>query len=74
MKREDFPIYLVRVMASHGCCCQVSGRDLDLNVHVPSCTVGQAQWYLGRRVTWELNGVRKEPPFRAPTPSEVPVT
>lgn len=53
---DDFPSRLVKYMASKPCGCQWNAPMLERNVHWPSCWIGQAQEYLGRRVTWECNG------------------
>ena len=43
-------------LAGLNCNCQWCGPDVDFNRHYPSCMVGQAQEYLGRRVEWKEAG------------------
>lgn len=73
MDRDEFPLVLVRRQASHGCYCQATLLQEERNVHSPSCLVGQAQWYLGREVIWEILGKPALPPFRRAYKSEPPV-
>jgi len=48
---NNFPVKCVEHIAKRGCQCQVSALDVDLNRHYRSCMVGQAQKYLGKKVT-----------------------
>lgn len=54
--QENFPMYCVRYLATKQCTCQHNGPEVERNSHWPSCIVGQAQEYMGLRVSWEING------------------
>ena len=62
MSREDFLMELVTRQALNGCSCQMEKRDFEINKHRPKCLVGQAQWYLGKEVTWEDHAGKTFPP------------
>ena len=61
---DSFPMECVRYLASKSCGCQWSAPTLERNSHWPSCMVGKAQAFLGRRVSWECNGKPCNPPNR----------
>jgi len=50
---SDFPMEAVRHLAEGWHCrCQSNAIHVERNVHWPSCMVGKAQAFLGRKVTF----------------------
>lgn len=47
---------IVERMALFSCHCQYNAMLAERNAHNPHCSVGMAQEFLGRKVSWELNG------------------
>ena len=58
----SFPMECVLHLASKSCGCQWNAPMLERNSHWPSCMVGKAQAFLGKRVSWECNGKPCNPP------------
>jgi hypothetical protein len=61
-QEKNFPMECVKHLATKSCGCQRDGLMVDRNSHWPSCMVGQAQAYLGKKVSWEINGKPCAPP------------
>lgn len=53
---DQFPMEAVRHLAAKSCGCQGTRPELERNAHWPSCMVGRAQAFLGKRVSWECVG------------------
>ena len=57
---EEFPMECVEHLAKKSCGCQHNAPESERNSHWPSCMIGRAQEWLGRKVSWEINGKSKE--------------
>lgn len=53
---KDFRDEAVQHLASASCQCMKDALMVQRNSHWPSCMVGRAQAFLGRAVSWEVNG------------------
>ena len=53
-RADAFPVLAVRHLAyNRPCMCHSYARHVAKNIHWPSCIVGQAQAFLGHKVTFE---------------------